>query len=753
VLPASEATGPLRSYVFFTVVSQLNEAVQVLSRWHIDAIVAEFDLRESRDYMAFRALSTAAPDTPLLVISTPDTEATAMTAFRLGADECVSADHADAVLLETAIRRAIERHAYYAELRTSESRYRSLVEATVQGIVIHVNGVIEFANRALADLVGVDDPKQLIGRLVWDFIASEDLAAIAGYARARMEGRDAPARYEFRLRRQDNRIRWVDCSVRVLPRDGELTVMVSLFDITDRKLADEHLKASEERFRLLANNIKEAFIIMEIPSGKALYLSPVWEEIWGRPVEDAYADSELWFDAIDAHDRASVRRHVEALNDGRESTNIFRVHRPDGSTCCVRARLFPVRDEGNQVYRVVGLIEDITAIRQTEEQLRQSQKMEAIGRLAGGIAHDFNNLLVAIGGYAEIIAEELGPSHHLRKDADEILSAARSAAGLTQQLLAFSRRQILQPQILDLNQVLRRVQQLLRRIIGEDVSLAMNLASTLDRVVTDPGQIEQVIMNLAVNARDAMPMGGRLIIETANVELDEAYVAQHRGAAAGKHVMIGVSDTGIGMDAATQKRLFEPFFTTKPVGRGTGLGLATVYGIVKQSNGSIWVYSESGKGSTFKIFLPAAASATDQPSEAGSANPLRVNGTETVLVVEDQLEVRTLIEDALRRRGFTVLQAASGEEALAIAHAHYGPIHLVLTDVVLPGAGGRTVARDVVRIRPDVRVVYMSGYTDDAIVHHGVLEPGLAFIQKPFSGDAIARTVRAVLDAKQGPPV
>lgn len=742
-----------RARLALTHASTLEEALPLLRARHFDAVVAELDQPDISGVSTFEALSAAAPHVPVVLTATRDNESTAMAALREGAEDYLIGDHIDTASIETAIHHAVARHVHANQLRTSEARYRSLVEATVQGVLVHVDGVIHFANRALADLVGVDQPSQLIGRPVRDFIAPEDQAVIGDYARARMEGRPTPSRCELRLVRHDTSVRWVDCSLSIIPRDRDRTVMVALFDVTDRNAAEPHVTASEERFRLLADNIKEAFIIVELPSGRALYLSRVWEDIWGRPVDDAYRNSQLWFDAIDVDDRASVQQHYDALRRGHESTTQFRVHRPDGSMRWVRARLFPVRRDGNEVHRLVGLVEDITAIRQTEEQLRQSQKMEAVGRLAGGIAHDFNNLLIAIGGYAEIVAEELGSSHRLRKDIDEILSAARSAASLTRQLLAFSRRQILQPQILDLNHVLRRVEKLLCRVIGEDISLVMNLAPVLDRVIADPGQIEQVIMNLAVNARDAMAMGGRLIIETANIELDEAYVAQHRGAAIGKHVMIAVSDTGIGMDEATQKRLFEPFFTTKPSGRGTGLGLATVYGIVRQSQGSIWVYSESGKGSTLKIFLPVAASATENVSPVLAADSPTANGTETLLVVEDQHEVRALIATALRRRGFTILQAATSDEALEIGRRHDGPLHLILTDVVLSGVGGREVARRLVRIHSGARVLYMSGYTDDAIVHHGVLEPGVAFIQKPFNGDALARMVRAVLDAKQAPRV
>jgi CheY-like chemotaxis protein len=367
------------------------------------------------------------------------------------------------------------------------------------------------------------------------------------------------------------------------------------------------------------------------------------------------------------------------------------------------------------------------------------------GRVAVRAVDRVIDLGVAAGIRRDILIDAAAVTE---SDLDEIRAATKSASSLTRQLLAVSRRQILKPQVLDVGQVLGRMHNLLGRVIGENITLLMKRSASF-RVTADPGQIEQVIINLAVNARDAMPDGGRLLIETMDVDLDATYVAQHRGSNRGRHVLIAVSDTGVGMDEATLARLFEPFFTTKPAGRGTGLGLATVYGIVKQSGGSIWVYSEPGRGSTFKIYLPAATAGVEPPPAPVDTNALR--GTETVLVVEDQAGVRGLIEKTLHRFGYTVIAASTGSEAVAAAVAHRGPIHLMLTDVVLPGASGREAARQVLAVRPTVRVLYMSGYTDDAIVHHGILDPGLAFIEKPFTADDLARRIREVLEADRPP--
>jgi signal transduction histidine kinase len=385
------------------------------------------------------------------------------------------------------------------------------------------------------------------------------------------------------------------------------------------------------------------------------------------------------------------------------------------------------------------------ARRALEEQLEQSRKMEAVGRLAGGVAHDFNNLLTAILGYSNLVLDDLEPAHPARGDVEQMRRAGESAALLTQQLLAFSRKQILQPQVLDLNQVVTRAESLLQRLIGEHIALVTTLDPSLEHVSADPGQLEQVILNLALNARDAMPEGGKLTIETSNVELDDAFVQQHGGSSKGRHVMLAVSDTGVGMDAETQTRIFEPFFTTKRRGEGTGLGLATVYGIVTQSGGSIWVYSETGRGTTFKVYFPRAFQAEVQALPSPRTEGLE--GTETILLAEDQPEVRSVAVAVLERYGYRVLQASNGDEALQILRQHRGPIHLLLSDVVMPSMSGPELARLVQLKQPSIRVLYASGYTDDAIVRHGVLDPGVAFLQKPFTPTALLRKIRELLDA------
>jgi PAS domain S-box-containing protein len=434
--------------------------------------------------------------------------------------------------------------------------------------------------------------------------------------------------------------------------------------------------------------------------------------------------------------------HSDRVYDELEAT----WKRQDGRLLTVQLSVRTIRNGLGHVDYYETFVHDLTEQRRLQTQLAQSQKMEAVGRLAGGIAHDFNNLLTVITTSCDLLLEDLAAGDTRREDVEQVRKAADGATALTRQLLAFSRQQVLAPRVVDLGDVVHGVEKMLRRVIGEDIDLVTLLDDEAGAVKADVGQIEQVLMNLAVNARDAMPTGGKLSIETGNIEHDPDYAREQEAAAVSRFVMLAVSDTGIGMDEATKARIFEPFFTTKEPGKGTGLGLATVYGIVKQSGGFIWVYSEPGLGTTFKIYLPrvdaAAVSGVSAPALIAS-----LRGTETVLLVEDAAAVRAVTHQALARQGYTVLDAPNGAEALRIAADHPDPIHLLLTDVVMPGLSGRQLADELTRLRPDTKVLFTSGYTDDAVVRHGVLESGIAYLQKPFTVDGLARKVREVLDA------
>jgi len=492
---------------------------------------------------------------------------------------------------------------------------------------------------------------------------------------------------------------------------------------------------------------------IDIASGQVAW-SDGMQRVTGYAPEAFPSAADAFIELVEPDDRPQLRDGLAAAVADRQPFAFeFRLHGPDGKLRWLEGK-GKVFGEPHLPPKLVGVATDITARKQLEEQFLQSQKIEAIGRLAGGIAHDFNNLLLAITGYAEMVSDRLGPLHPSAVHVQKIWKAAESAASLTRQLLAFSRRQVLQPQLIDLNDIVAHIASMIERLISEEIQLETRLTQPLPRVSADPGQVEQVVMNLAVNARDAMPGGGRLTIETATVDLDERYVAQHRGARIGPHVMLAISDTGVGMDETVQQRLFEPFFTTKENGKGTGLGLATIYGIVKQSGGSIWVYSEPGQGSCFKVYLPVGdAQRADTARAEGSTAAVPAGGTETVLVVEDQGDVRGVTCEMLRAFGYTVLEADGSAEAIAIAQRHAGPIHLLLTDVVMPEMSGRHVAVQLTVGRPHLRVIYTSGYTDNAIVHHGVLDPGVAFLQKPFSSSALAAKIREVLDGEHPPGV
>jgi two-component system cell cycle sensor histidine kinase/response regulator CckA len=425
--------------------------------------------------------------------------------------------------------------------------------------------------------------------------------------------------------------------------------------------------------------------------------------------------------------------------------------RKDGSLVEVAVTFSPVRNAERVIIGVSKIARDLTArrlaeatLRRTEEQFRQAQKMEAVGRLAGGVAHDFNNILSVILSYSNFAIEALKPGDPLRSDIQAIEAAGNRATELTRQLLAFSRQQVLRPRVVDLNDIVEDMRAMLGRLLGEDVELTTLPGNEIGRVLADPGQLEQVVMNLAVNARDAMPDGGKLTIETTNVHCDAEYEGTHLGVAAGNYVMLAVSDTGVGMDAATRAHVFEPFFTTKEKGKGTGLGLSTVFGIVEQSGGHVRVYSELGHGCTFKLYLPR----TDRPADVmlAEALPPPLRGAETVLLVEDEEHVRIVATAILRRHGYHVLETSNGGEAFLVSKDFPAKIHLLLSDVVMPRMSGRKLGELLVTQRPEMKVLFVSGYTDEAIVHHGVIDGGVAFLQKPFTPDALLRRVREVLD-------
>jgi len=504
------------------------------------------------------------------------------------------------------------------------------------------------------------------------------------------------------------------------------------------------LHESEKTVMALLESASQAILSID-RNGRIVLANPKTEEMFG------YGREELLGARIEILLPESKRR-----THGRDREEYFarpRV-RPMGIGLDLAGRRkngteFPVEISLSYVETAEGMfaiafINDISDRKRLEDQLLQAQKMEAVGRLAGGVAHDFNNMLTVIAGYNRMILDELSPLDPLRGCAEEVLKAADRAGALTKQLLAFSRRQVMQPCVMSVNATVTHTEKMLRRVIGEDVELILRLPDDVGNIKADPSHIEQAIVNLAVNARDAMPDGGRITVETANVSLDDTYARTHAGVRPGDFVMVAVSDTGHGMDAETRRRIFEPFFTTKEKGKGTGLGLATVYGSVKQLGGDIWVYSEPGQGTTFKLYFPRVAESATPPA-AASADADPAPSTETILVVEDEEAVRDLTLRILKKLGHTVLAAANGTEALEISRSYAGPIALLLTDVVMPAMSGRQVAEELLKLRPELKVLYLSGYTDNTVVHHGVLEDGVEFLPKPFSRESLARKIRDVL--------
>jgi two-component system cell cycle sensor histidine kinase/response regulator CckA len=480
-----------------------------------------------------------------------------------------------------------------------------------------------------------------------------------------------------------------------------------------------------------------------LPDHPIVYASPGFERLSGYAVDEVLGKNCRFLQGTGT-DPASIVLLHEAIRDGRTSTVEVLNYRKDGTSFWNQLTVSPVRDSSGQVTNFVGVQTDVTGRRQLESQLRQAQKMEAVGRLAGGVAHDFNNLLCVILSYSEMMLGDLKKGDPIRGEIEEIHCAARRAADLTRQLLMFSRQQVLEPKVLDLNDMLAGMDKMLRRLLGADVDLVTLRAQHLGRVRADPSSVEQVIMNLVVNARDAMPTGGTLTTETANVVLDETYAQAHLGVKPGPHVMLAVTDTGTGIDKATRARIFEPFFTTKESGKGTGLGLSTVFGVVQQSRGSISVHSEVGKGTTFAVYLPLVDAAVEVVREAESVTTSR--GSETILLVEDDDQVRIVARGILSRSGYHVIEASNAGEALLCSEEHCGAIDLLLSDVVMPQVSGPALAKRLASDRPEMKVLCMSGYTDDSIVRHGVLEAQIAYLQKPFTPDTLTGRVRDVLD-------
>jgi PAS domain S-box-containing protein len=628
-----------------------------------------------------------------------------------------------------------------SENTDSEARYRGLLEAAPDAmVVVNQAGEIVLLNVQAEKRFGYHRD-ELVGQKVTNIIPegfAERLIADGTRSAADALAQQMGTGIEL-IGRRKNRSEF-PIEIMLSPLDGVdgILVTAAIRDITERKRREDDLS----RLAAVVESSYDAIIGLS-PNGIILTWNHGAERIYGYSAEEAIGRSILFLSPPDGPVEDQKLLDMVERADTVEQFETVRAKK-DGTRIHVALTLSPIKNADGHIVGVSTVARDITESKHMEQMFRQAQKMEAVGQLAGGVAHDFNNLLGVILGYTELLLDHPGLNEAHHKDIDQIQKAGQRAALLTRQLLAFSRKQVLQPTVLDINAVVAGAEKLLRRLIGEDIELLVVLNPVLGRVKADSGQIEQIIMNLVVNARDAMPSGGKVTIETSNVEIDVKYAAEHPSTGPGPHVMLAVTDTGCGMDAKTKAHIFEPFFTTKEFGKGTGLGLATVYGIVKQSGGSVWVYTEPGIGTTFKIYLPCVDPVHEIASPASHVEKVD-RGSQTILIVEDDAALLQVTHRSLQEVGYAILAARSPAEAIHISEIHPGPIHLMVTDVIMPGMSGDRLAIHLSALRPEMKVLYVSGYTDDAIVHHGVLEPGLAFLQKPFSPRTLARKVGEVL--------
>ena len=636
-------------------------------------------------------------------------------------------------------------------LRESENKFKSFSEHAISGIYLIEDGVFRYVNPKFAEMFGytVEELQDLMPftRLV----CAEDSAKVEQQVGRRISGEADSVHYTFRGLRKNGQVFHVETYGTGTFHNGKPAALGTILDITERRRTEEALRESEERYRLLFGNIQDAvFVNLVTEEGTPGHFIEV-NEIACRKL--GYTREELLqmspFD-IDAPDtRAFIPRIMEELRQHGHATWEGAHLTRDGQRIPVEInnRLF---DLGGAPM-ILATVRDVTERKRAEkeqailqEQLNQAQKLESVGRLAGGVAHDFNNMLGVILGHAEIAMEKIDQANALFEDLTEIRKAALRSADLTRQLLAFARRQTISPKILDLNETVEGMLKMLRRLIGEDIDLAWLPETNLWPVKVDPGQIDQLLANLCVNARDAISGIGKVTIETGAACFDKDYCSRHPGFSPGEFVMLAVSDNGCGMEKETMSNIFEPFFTTKAFGEGTGLGLATVYGIVRQNNGFINVYSEPGEGTTFKIYLPRAGEQTTQQPPVDSKKDLR--GDETVLLVEDEESILTLGKTILQRYGYEVLATKSPTEALGMIQNYPGPIHLLIIDVVMPEMNGKDIRDKLVEFKPDLKTMFMSGYTANVIAHHGILDEGIDFLQKPFSVNTLLEKVRSVLD-------
>ncbi len=637
------------------------------------------------------------------------------------------------------------------ELRESEERFRATFEQAAVGMAhLGVDGQWLRVNRRLCEIVGYTSA-ELLQKTEQEITHPDDLTIESEHARDILAGEIGTYARQKRFIRKNGTTAWVNVTTSlVASATGTAKYFIGVIeDITERRKVEAAVVESEARFRQLAENVQEVFWLANLDKSEIIYASPAFEKIWGIPSETLYTQPQTWLESIHQDDRERVKQSFARRRIGDNYDDEYRIHRQDGSVCWIRERAFPIRDSEGRFYRLAGIAEDITKNKQLEAQFLQAQKMESVGRLAGGVAHDFNNLLTAIGSFARLAMETIPPESQAHGDLEQVLKATDRAAGVTRQLLTFARQQIFQPVIVDPNKIIANLEKMLRRLVREDIELVFRSSADVGLVRADPGQLDQVILNLVVNATDAMPDGGRLVIETGIAYLSRNDIQSPFEATSGKFVMLSVADTGIGMSEENQARLFEPFFTTKPVGKGTGLGLATVYGIVTQAGGHMRVSSRLGDGTTFRIYLPAVEETVSTLGSPATHYGFQ-QGSETILLVEDQDDVRKLVCQILKTAGYSVLEAENGERALEMMEGRADlKIDLLASDVIMPRLGGKALAEQMRRERPRLKVLYISGYADPNFGEEGVLDANSSFLHKPFVPAALLAKVREVLDTPE----
>jgi two-component system, cell cycle sensor histidine kinase and response regulator CckA len=721
-----------------------------LDQFRPDLILSDYTLPRFDGMTALSLARERAPGIPFLIVTGSVNEETAVGCMKAGATDYLL--KSNLARIGPAIEAALERERAHAEktraesaLAASERRFRSLVQNSSDLVtVLAPDGTITYASDSAERIVGYS-PADLVGTSLLGYLDSGHVERMRELLHT--NGKSSVAGpIEFSLCRPDGSAVWLEAVGSNLLADATIRgIVLNARDVSERKRADLALRESEERYRDLFDNASD-LVCMVAPDGSLLYVNQAWQQGTG------YGDEEIGrmqlLDIVHPDSRGYYTEVVDRVLRGERLDHVELVFMPKtGTPLTVEGNLSCTFKDGVPS-AVRGIYRDITERKRVEEQLRRAERMQAAGKLAGGVAHEVNNMMTGVIGFSEFLLRSLEPGDPRVADVEEVIKAGTRAADVTRQLLAFTRQQVLRPRMVQINAVVSEMDKMLRRSLGEDKLLELRLSPDAGEIRADRGQLEQVLINLVLNARDAMTGHGRVCIETALAVWDEVYAQRHGGVdlPLGRYVMLAVSDNGCGMDADVQERIFEPFFTTKPIGQGTGLGLSTVYGIVKQSGGYIWVYSEPGEGSVFKVYLPQArvAPGPDEPATELVTAPAR--GSETILVIEDENVVRKLACRGLRDHGYQVVEAANGAQALRYIREHPQEVDLVISDVVMPEMGGRELGQRLATLDPDLPILYMSGYTGEDVVQRGLLDPGAPFQQKPFTPAGLALKIRGMLD-------